>query len=162
MRRTGVVLGSVAAAVAFTAGCGSSSSKHDDTTTLRFVWRQSGERLAVDLPPRGKVNRGDVIRARSTLRNAVAQLGRPRGAIVGHELATFHVVSPRKATVRIRLTIPGGGFDARGAASTAPWHGPLTVSGGRGRFAGARGTGLLRQFFARSTVVFRIELPNAS
>lgn len=163
MTRTLAVLASVAAIVAaFAAGCGSGAAKREDATTLRFFWKQSRERLAVDLPPVGKVNRGDVIHARSTLRNAAAQLERPSGAIVGHGVATFHVVSPRKATLRIRLTLPGGGFDAEGGASTAPWHGPLTVSGGRGRFAGVRGKGVLRQFFARSTVVFRLELPSAS
>jgi hypothetical protein len=141
-------------------GCGSSRSTND-STTLRFVWKLSRERLAVDLPPKGKVQRGDVIRARSSLRNSVAQLGRPKGAVVGREVATFHVVSPRKATILIRLTLPGGGFDASGGASTAPWHGPLKVSRGTGRFAGVRGTGTLRQFFDRSTSVFKLELPTS-
>jgi hypothetical protein len=150
------------AVAAFVAGCGSSKAAGDDSLTLRFVWKQSGERLAVDLPPRGKVNRGDVIEARSTLRNAVAQLDRPKGALVGHEVATFRVVSPRKATVRIRLALPGGGFEASGGASAAPWHGPLQVSRGRGRFHGARGTGALRQFFDHSTSVFELRLPSST
>lgn len=143
------------------AGCGAGGSK-TASMTLRLFWKQSGERLAVDLPPKGKVNRGDVIRARSILRNGVAQLDRPKGAVVGRALATFDVVSPRKAKVRIRLTLPGGGFDATGAPSTAPWHGQLEVSRGRGRFRGVTGTGNLRQFFARSTSVFELVLPSSS
>src|SRR6516162_1145848 len=75
------------------AGCGSSRSTTNNSMTLRFVWTQSKERLAVDLPPKGKVNRGDVINARSVLRNAVAQLDRPKGAVVGHEVAILRVVS---------------------------------------------------------------------
>ena len=159
MTRIGLLVAFAVGAGALAAGCGSSGSK-SESMTLRFVWKLSHERLSVDLPPKGKVNRGDQIRARSTLRNAVAQLGRPKGAIVGHEVAIFDVVSPRKARILIQLTLPGGGFDASGAASTAPWHGPLRVSRGKGRFRGVRGTGTLRQFFDRSTSVFRLELPN--
>jgi hypothetical protein len=148
------------AVMALGAGCGSSDST-SDSMMLRFVWRLSHERLSVDLPPKRKVQKGDVIHARSMLRNAVAQLGRPKGAIVGRAHATFDVVSPRKAKILIRLTLPGGAFEASGGASTAPWHGPLKVSSGTGRFAGVRGTGTLRQFFDRSTSVFRLDLPSS-
>ena len=146
---------------ALDAGCGSGRSTGTDSMTLRFVWKLSHERLSVDLPPKGKVQKGDVIRARATLRNAVTQLERPRGAIVGHAVATFDVVSPRKARILIELTLPGGAFDASGGPSTAPWHGLLEVGRGTGRFAGVRGTGTLRQFFDRSTSVFRLELPGS-
>ena len=155
------LLAVLAVVTADAAGCGSGGPK-TKSMTLRFVWTESKERLAVDLPPKGKVNRGDVITARSILRNAVAQLGKPKGAVVGHEVATFDVVSPRKATIRIRLTLPGGGFEASGRASTAPWHGPLTVSNGKGSFTGASGTGTLRQFFERSTSVFRLQIPRSA
>jgi len=148
------LLAVLAVVTADAAGCGSGGPK-TKSMTLRFVWTESKERLAVDLPPKGKVNRGDVITARSILRNAVAQLGKPKGAVVGHEVATFDVVSPRKATIRIRL-------EASGRASTAPWHGPLTVSSGKGSFTGVSGTGTLRQFFERSTSVFRLQIPRSA
>jgi hypothetical protein len=141
------------------AGCGSDDSSKSDTTTLRFFWTESGEKLAVDLAPKGKVNRGDVISAKSVLRNEVAQLDRRRGARVGRVIATLHVVSPRKARVALELTLPGGGLEAAGGPSTAPWHGRLRVTRGTGRFRGAQGTGDLRQFFDRSVSTFRLVLP---
>jgi hypothetical protein len=159
-RRVFLLAALAIAVTALSTGCGSGHST-SDSMTLRFVWKLSHERLSVDLQPKRKVQNGDVIRARSTLRNAVAQLGRPKGAIVGRALATFHVVSPRKAKILLQLTLPGGGFEASGGASTAPWHGPLQVGRGTGRFAGVRGTGTLRQFFDRSTSVFRLDLPSS-
>jgi hypothetical protein len=145
--------------IATGSGCGSGSSSKGETTTLRFFWTQSGEKLAVDLAPKGKVNEGDVITATSVLRNQIAQLERRRGARVGRVVATFHVVSPRKARVALRLTLPGGGLEAAGPPSIAPWRGRLDVTGGTGRFRGARGTGDLRQFLDRSVSTFRLALP---
>lgn len=147
------------AIAALGAGCGSDHSAKSDTTTLRFFWTDSGEKLAVDLAPKGKVNRGDVINAKSVLRNQVAQLGRRRGAKVGRVVATFHVVSPRKARIALELTLPGGGLEAAGAPSTAPWHGRLQVTGGTGRFRAAQGTGGLRQFPDRTISTFRLVVP---
>jgi len=140
------------------AACGSDHSS-PNTVALRFFWTQSGEKLAVDRPPKGKVNRGDVISAKSVLRNLVAQLGRRRGAVVGHVVATFHVVSLTKGRVALVLTVPHGTLEAAGGPSTPPWHGPLRVTGGTGRFAGARGSGDLRQFVDRSVSTFQIVLP---
>ncbi|HET7743395.1 MAG TPA: hypothetical protein VFK76_01520 [Gaiellaceae bacterium] len=148
-----------ASIAALGAGCGSSGSSKSESTALRFFWTESTDKLAVDLAPKGKVNRGDVISGRSVLRNQVAQLGRRRGAVVGRVVATFHVVSPRKARIALELRFRGGGFDAAGGPSTAPWHGRLRVTHGTGRFHGARGTGELRQFPDRSVSSFRLVLP---
>lgn len=149
----------IAVVVTLAAGCGSGHSPQSNTTTLRFFWTESADKLAVDLPPRGKVNRGDVITGKSVLRNQIAQLGRQRGARVGRVVATFHVVSPRKARIVLGLTLPAGGFEATGPPSTAPWHGRLRVTQGTGRFRSVRGTGELRQFVDRSVSTFLLVLP---
>ncbi len=158
MRRYALLI-APAVAAAVLAGCGADHSAQSDTTTLRFFWTESGEKLSVDLAPRGKVNRGDVISAKSVLRNEVAQLGRRRGARVGRVVATFHVVSPRKARIALELTLSNGALEALGGPSTAPWHGRLRVVHGTGRFQGARGVGELSQYPDRSISIFRLLLP---
>lgn len=159
VRRYALLIVPVAVAAAILAGCGADHSAQSDTTALRFFWTESGEKLTVDLAPRGKVNRGDVVSAKSVLRNGVAQFGRRRGARVGRVVATFHVVSSRKARIALRLTLPNGELEALGGPSTAPWHGRLRVVHGTGRFQGARGVGELRQYLDRSTSTFRLVLP---
>jgi hypothetical protein len=87
-----------------------------------------------DVAPKGP-SVGDSVFSTSRLRNAVAQFGRARGAIVGSDRGTARLVSATRATVDGVASLPGGTLHFRGRLrSTIP------VVGGTGRFAGARGT----------------------
>jgi hypothetical protein len=48
------------------------------TMTIRLISTTASTKLLVDRAPKGTQSRGDVVRTKSVLRNAVAQLGRPR------------------------------------------------------------------------------------
>jgi hypothetical protein len=108
--------------------------------TIRLLSTETYSKVLTDRAPANETSRGDVIVVGSTLRNAVAQFGRPKHAAVGEDTVIFTIRSRTRADVIVESTLPGGWLRAAGrvrlgARQTYP------VSGGRGRFANARGTG---------------------
>jgi hypothetical protein len=97
-----------------------------------------------DLAPQGD-SRGDWQAARDNLRNAVPQFGKPVKALVGTDAATMTLVRivGLKYTFRVKgvAHLPGGTVSFGGRFTTT-FQAPITVAvtGGTGRFAGARGT----------------------
>ena len=77
------------------------------TMTIRLRAKASSFKVLVDRPPTGTENRGDVQWLKATLRNAIAQFGRPKGAIVGSDTETYTFVTPTEADVKVRATLPG-------------------------------------------------------
>jgi len=110
------------------------------TQTIRVVSKVVDFRILVNRPPESFGNVGDKVRAKNSLRNAVAQFGRPKGALVGSDLQTVTVTSltPTRVRVTVSVTLPGGTLRAAGTV-TSPKQ-ALPVIGGSGDFAGARGT----------------------
>lgn len=134
------------------------------TMTIRLMVTPAGSRYLVDHAPKGYPNKGDVIRETSTLRNAVAQLGRPKGAIVGSDTwITTVVIAPfGKADVKATTTLPGGTIRAQGAVTAAQTTGTFRVVGGTGEYADARGSISSRNLNAngsRGLSVYRIRVP---
>lgn len=132
--------------------------------TIRLIGSAAGSRYLVDHAPKGYPNKGDVVRERSTLRNAVAQLGRPKGAIVGSDVWITTIVIPPfgKIDVKAATTVPGGTIRAVGTVTAGRTTGSFRVVGGSGRYAGARGTLSLRNINAsgsRAVLVYRLQLP---
>jgi hypothetical protein len=133
------------------------------TLTIRLISTTTKYKVLVDRVPKQEVNKGDVLWAKSILRNAVAQFGRPKGAIVGSDVSTFTVVSATQGVgdLKAAVTLPGGTIRAAGRirgtrAQTIP------VTGGTGTFANARGTGEVRSLNAsgdRALNVYRLQLP---
>ena len=78
------------------------------TITLRLISTGYEGQTVVDRAPTDVVSKGDVIVATSFLRNAVAQLGRAKGAVLGGDSATFTVLTSAHADVRVELSLPGG------------------------------------------------------
>ena len=134
------------------------------TMTIRLIVTAESSSYLIDRAPKGFPNKGDVVQQRSTLRNAVAQFGRPKGAIVGSEtwVATV-VISPfGKAEVKATTTLPGGTIRAIGAVTAAQTTATFRVVGGTGTYANARGTMSLRNLNAggsRGLSVYRLQLP---
>lgn len=110
------------------------------TLTLRLISTETYSKVLTDRAPTNEASRGDVIVVGSTLRNAAAQFGRPTGAAVGEDTMVFTILSRTRAHVIVQSTLPGGRLRAAGRVRLGPRQ-TYTVTGGRGRFANARGTG---------------------
>ena len=132
--------------------------------TIRVIGSAAGSRYLVDHAPKGYPNKGDVVRETSTLRNAVAQFGRPKGATVGSDVWITTIVIPPfgRVDVKAATTVPGGTIRAVGTVTATQTTGTFRVVGGTGKYAGARGTLSLRNINAsgsRAVIVYRLQLP---
>lgn len=133
------------------------------TRTIRLVSTTVSLRTVVDLAPKGQPSKGDVVLEKSTLRNAVRQFGRARGAVVGSDTGRYTVVSldPQVITLKLTVKLPGGTLrgTSRIAGNSAP---TIRVVGGTGSFANARGTGEVRAQTGGAQGVlniYRLQLP---
>ena len=134
-----VVILVVAATLAASAG-----ARNDRTLTVTLKSVQFSS-TGVDQPPQeipaGKFSPGDTLILRDNLFNRVAQLGRAAGAKIGTDRSTLTFVSPTAARVVGSAFFPGGSVTFKGhvdASATGALS--LTITGGTGKFAGARGT----------------------
>jgi hypothetical protein len=115
----------------------------------------------VDQAPKHAVSKGDVIVVTSLLRNAIAQLGRPKGDVVGGDSAVFTILTSAQANLKVETSLPGGTLRARGRVRFGPLQ-AYAVTGGTGRFAHAHGTGESRALGSNSSrrlKVYRLRLP---
>jgi len=129
--------------------------------TIRLLSITTSYKFLVDKAPKGEAGIGDVIWAKSTLKNSVAQFGKPRGAVVGSDVATLTVTSPTSGDMKVQAKLPGGTLRSAGriGESRAP---VIRVTGGTGAFAGARGTVEVISLNAagdRTINVYRLRLP---
>ena len=116
------------------------------TQTIRLISHTVSKKTLRDSPPKNEVNVGDKTWSKSILRNAVAQYGRRKGAVVGSDVGIITVTScsctgtvkSARGRVKITATLPGGTLRVAGTV-TASFEGAPVV-GGTGDFAGARGT----------------------
>jgi hypothetical protein len=133
------------------------------TTTIRLISIASGAGVVVDREPKGQPDVGDAFWVKSTLRNAVAQFGRPRNAVVGSDRATYTIKSETRIEVKVRVALPGGTLDAQANAGVASaTKQVIRVTGGTGRFAGASGQAEVRNLNAsgtRALNIYRLQLP---
>ena len=104
--------------------------------TLKSI---SAGAAADDKPPKG-VSRGDRLLLRSRLLNVRRQFGRPAGATVGRDQALLVMSSAKSGRIEGITTLPGGTIRFRGELGPGGVAGPLSVTGGTGRYARARGT----------------------
>jgi hypothetical protein len=130
-----------AVALALTALPAQAAVRADSASlTIRLLSTNGKATVVVDRTPKSVPSKGDVVRETTTLRNAVRQFGKARGAIVGSDVAVYTFLSSTAATVRVTARLPGGTLraTARVEGTAQP---VLRVVGGTGAFAGARGTG---------------------
>jgi len=146
--------------------------------TIRVVSVTLGTKIIVDKAPKGSLSVGDTFWAKSNLRNEQAQFGKPKGALVGNEVAIYAVESLAIGTtlaigtIKMTTSLPGGTIRSSDRRSSEGWGGTESqVTGGTGVFAGARGTvasepltgGFVTRSFGhlgdRDRKVYRIKLP---
>jgi hypothetical protein len=129
--------------------------------TIRVVSVTVAGKTIVDKEPKGVLNIGDVLQAKSNLRNERPQFGRPKGALVGSDVATLIIESETMGAARVTAKLPGGTIRSSGRVT----HGgdakaEIRVTGGTGVFAGARGTVSSRQLTReRDLNIYRLQLP---
>lgn len=109
--------------------------------TIRLVSKTVSSRVLVDRAPKAEPSKGDTQQAKLDLRNAVAQLGRPKRALVGTGVAVASITSLTPVRIRVNLTVmlPGGTIRAAGTYA-AQSRLDVPVVGGTGAFADAGGT----------------------
>jgi hypothetical protein len=122
------------------------------TTQTRYI-----DRGPKDVSP------GDVFVSSSRLTNAVAQFGKPKGAVVGRDHGTFTLLRGGKTRLDGWATLPGGKIHVRGVTRDLGGNtSSIAVVGGTGDFASARGTLTVRPVSPKpepSLNVYRLSLP---
>ena len=93
-----------------------------------------------DVKPPGP-SKGDSVTARDRLLNAAPQFGRKAGAAVGSDSAVVTLTSTGAATIKGRVTLPGGTITLSGSVTPLANGGLIApVTGGTGAFDHVRGT----------------------
>jgi Dirigent-like protein len=111
--------------------------------TIRLLAVGGTFKIVSDKAPKGRPSKGDVVHERTTLKNLVRQFGKPKGAVVGSDLAVVTFSSPSTANFVLTVKLPGGTLRCTSRITPAA-ESTLKVVGGTGAFAGARGTGVVR------------------
>jgi hypothetical protein len=130
------------------------------TTTIRLL-SVAGAYRYKDAAPKG-LSAGDSVTGTDRLYDLAAQLGRRKGALVGSDSGTWKILSAKGAAAfRGVARLPGGTIFVKGRIALDASSGSLPVVGGSGRFAGARGTLVVRELGTqgRAANIFLLTLP---
>ena len=84
------------------------------------------------------------LRMTDKLYNLVPQFGKPKGALVGSDSGTLKKTGTISFSFRGMARLPGGTLTVRGQVIGGERVSNLTIAGGTGRFAGARGVVVIR------------------
>ncbi len=130
------------------------------TMTIRLKSTTVSVKVVRDRAPKRVLNAGDVLSARSILRNAVPQFGKPKGAIVGGDVGAFTVVTASLSDAKGTTRLPGGTIRTAGRVRDARTQ-TIRVTGGTGTFANARGTCTVTTLDRGGLAlnVYRLQLP---
>lgn len=142
-----------------------SSDGQGTSVTIRLVAKtKPGSRWIRDVAPRtiprGELTEGDTVGATDTLRNAIAQSGKPKGSVVGSASYVWTMTSKTRALADIEVSLPRGALRAEGSFTFGAAKLGLPVVAGSRAFEGARGSFTLTQLRQRGgLVVLRLRLP---
>jgi hypothetical protein len=103
---------------------------------------------------------GTSLRMTDRLYNLVPQFGRPKGALVGSDSGTLRKTGTISFSFRGVVRLPGGTLTVKGQVIGGESVSNLTVAGGTGRFAGARGIVVIRELGGqgRASNIFHLTL----
>lgn len=137
-----------------------------ESLTIRLIaTTKPGSTWVRDVAPRtmrtGQYSEGDTIGSAGILRNALAQFGKPKGAVVGSDRSILTVTSPTRALIHAQAKLPGGSLRIEGRFTFRTTKAiVLPVVDGSGAFAGARGSTTITQLSGqRALNVVRLRLP---
>jgi hypothetical protein len=150
--------GSVVVAFACVAVALAAPSARASSTVVIRVRSIEVSRSHSDSAPKGP-SKGDEVLLRDRLVNISRQFGRPAGATVGGDYGRFVLLSSKTFEMQGVARLPGGTLTIQGLGNGAPGPNlPLVVTGGTGRYAGARGTLVIGRDIP-STNTSRLTLP---
>jgi hypothetical protein len=140
MLRAAVLLASLPLVTALPASASNAATAK--SLTIRVYVKEVTQSIT-DVPPRTfrvghEYTKGDTIRGTESLRNAVRQFNRPKGASVGTDRYVITAVARQQIRVDFVTTFPGGTVHAHGEG-TAGSKPEVPVVGGTGSYAGATG-----------------------
>jgi hypothetical protein len=112
-----------------------------------------------DRPPKG-TSKGDTISFRDRLVNARPQFGRAKGSSVGSDRGTMTFTGAHDATFAGVAALPGGTLKLSGKVVALPGNSILIpVTGGTGRFRGAKGYVLVGPGAKRALNTYALAVP---
>lgn len=118
-----------------------SDSAATKSVTIRVLVRPATQTIT-DVAPKtllvGKYTKGDKIKGTLTLRNAVRQFGKAKGARVGTSSVIFTALSSLRIRANVIAKFPGGTVHARGVGGVKA-NAKVPVVDGTGIYAGATG-----------------------
>ena len=152
-------------AIAIAAGIGSASlllgspvasATQDDALVIKVTATEIWSRVEPK-PPSGLA--GNVITGSDRLRNAVAQFGKARGAVVGRDTYRIAFDTATAGPITVKAFLPGGTIRCAGTYSARRSVVVIRVAGGTGDFAGATGTCEARPAGTATLNVYRLKIP---
>jgi hypothetical protein len=139
-----------------------SNAAHVRSITIR-VYVEEVTQSIKDVPPKTfalthEYTKGDTIRGKEILRNAVPQFSEPTGAKVGTDRYVIVAVAYQKVRVDFVTTFPGGTVHLHGEGK--PGTGKSPIVGGTGLYTGATGIAEGRHLAnGRKLNIYRLRLP---
>ena len=121
------------------------------------------QRADHDLPPKGKLNKGDFVGFKDLLLNRKAQFGKKAGLPVGYDVGTLTSTGGAKTKINVKAVFPkigtitySGPFVTRKDGTTV-----VPITGGTGGFKGATGTVVIGSGETRSPNTYIVTVPHA-
>jgi hypothetical protein len=121
------------------------------------------QRTDHDLPPKGKLNKGDFVGFKDLLLNRKAQFGKKVGLPVGYDVGTMTSTGGAKTKINVKAVFPkigtitySGPFVTRKDGTTV-----VPITGGTGGFKGATGTVVIGTGETRSPNTYIVTVPHA-
>jgi hypothetical protein len=121
------------------------------------------QRTDHDLPPKGRLNKGDFVGFRDLLLNRKAQFGKKPGRPVGYDLGTMTSTGGSKTKIRVKAVFPkigtitcSGPFVTRKDGTTV-----VPITGGTGGFKGATGMVVIGAGESKSPNTYIVTVPHA-
>jgi hypothetical protein len=121
------------------------------------------QRADHDLPPKGKLNKGDYVGFKDLLLNRKAQFGKKVGLPVGYDVGTLTSTGGTRTRIAVKAVFPKIG--------TITYSGPIVtrkdgttvvpITGGTGGFAGATGTVVIGSGQTKSPNTYIVTVPHA-
>ena len=121
------------------------------------------QRADHDLPPKGKLNRGDYVGFRDLLLNRRAQFGKNAGLPIGYDVGTMTSTGGARTEIVVKAVFPkigtitySGPFVTRKNGTTV-----VPITGGTGGFKGATGTVVIGTGETKSPNTYIVTVPHA-
>jgi hypothetical protein len=121
------------------------------------------QRTDHDLPPKGKLNKGDFVGFRDLLLNRKTQFGKRAGLPVGYDVGTMTSTGGAKTRIVVKAVFPkigtitySGPFVTRKDGTTV-----VPITGGTGGFKGATGTVVIGPGETKSPNTYIVTVPHA-